>query len=249
MKVKAGLHRLPQKKTPLLASLFPHIIRYASTNNHTCLRCARRLARPLWSRRARLRSLARVLTPRRPRTFPRAHAHDIREASKSFSTHTSRTFDGLHPRHFSLLGDDALNTLGALIETIERIGSFPEQAAFLVFPLIPKPKGGMRAILAASGLVRVWERLRRPQADGFLESSEAMCLKRVEYGWREPVFIRKLTQHLTSSQTKYGIASLSSTNLTLCTVESIQFTHMATTQRYGMPRSCIRRRSEKQECL
>eukprot|EP00959_Pyramimonas_sp_CCMP1952_P071353 1490150-Pyramimonas_sp.AAC.1 len=43
--------------------------------------------------------------------FPRATADELRSASRSFCQFTSSTLDGFHPRHISLLGDPALETL------------------------------------------------------------------------------------------------------------------------------------------
>eukprot|EP00959_Pyramimonas_sp_CCMP1952_P017621 373890-Pyramimonas_sp.AAC.1 len=37
----------------------------------------------------------------------------------------------------------------------------------MLFPLLEKPKGGLRPILLRAGPVRVWERLRRPELLSF----------------------------------------------------------------------------------
>ena len=46
----------------------------------------------------------------------------LRQASCTFSHGTSSTYDGLHPRHFALLSNPALDTVGALLEAIEWAG-------------------------------------------------------------------------------------------------------------------------------
>ena len=52
--------------------------------------------------------------------------------------------------------------LAAGKEAIEALGMMPPQIAWLLFPLADEPTGGYRAILMQAGLIRVWEKLRKP---------------------------------------------------------------------------------------
>ena len=45
----------------------------------------------------------------------------------------------------------------------------------MVLPLIPKPQGGHRPALLEAGLIRLWERLGRPQVHSFLEATGRQC--------------------------------------------------------------------------
>jgi len=79
--------------------------------------------------------------------LPRATPGEIRAAARLFSPTTARSLDGTHPRQYAALPDEGLAALAAIFEASERIGGFPVQLWWLLFPLIEKPKGGMRCIL------------------------------------------------------------------------------------------------------
>ena len=66
----------------------------------------------------------------------------LREASRCFSSATARTWDGIHPRHFSLLEDTRMEVVCRLIKAIEKIGAFPTQIRAVVTVLIKKHKPG-----------------------------------------------------------------------------------------------------------
>ena len=89
----------------------------------------------------------------------------MREAARSFSHGTCATFDGLHPRGFDLMSDEALDAFGQLLMILEDMGQWPQGVDAVVTALIPKPKGGVRPIGLFSGLYRIWARVRRPYAD------------------------------------------------------------------------------------
>ena len=89
----------------------------------------------------------------------------MREAARSFSHGTCATFDGLHPRGFDLMSDEALDAFGQLLMILEDMGQWPQGVDAVVTALIPKPKGGVRPIGFFSGLYRIWARVRRPYAD------------------------------------------------------------------------------------
>eukprot|EP00974_Lingulodinium_polyedra_P043341 4162352-Lingulodinium_polyedra.AAC.1 len=55
---------------------------------------------------------------------------------------------------------------------MEAIGLPPMQAAYLMYVLVPKPKGGFRGICVFSGLVRLWQFLARPQWDGWIRAND-----------------------------------------------------------------------------
>ena len=86
----------------------------------------------------------------------------IRAASNSFSPHTAQSLDGVHVRQFSCMSDEGLETLACIFQTVEKIGVFPKAVYWMLFPLLEKPKGGLRPILLCAAPVRLWERLRRP---------------------------------------------------------------------------------------
>ena len=88
----------------------------------------------------------------------------VRDAAKSFAPSTSSTYDGLHPRHLSLISDKSLKTVASFLNLVEDIGEWPEGIAAVVAVLIPKPKGGVRPIGMFAGLYRVWARTRRAEA-------------------------------------------------------------------------------------
>ena len=94
----------------------------------------------------------------------RLTADALRAAAKTFSLRTSSTFDGLHPRHFDALSDEALTTLAVLLEAFEEMGRWPPCISSVVTALIPKAKGGVRPIGLFSGSYRLWARARRPEA-------------------------------------------------------------------------------------
>jgi hypothetical protein len=95
--------------------------------------------------------------------------HVLREVSFSFPAGTVASLDQVHPRHFGMLGDEGLEVIAELIIAIEALGMFPDQIWFLLLPLLAKPKGGYRTILVQAGLVRLWERLRRRELNGFFD--------------------------------------------------------------------------------
>ncbi len=90
---------------------------------------------------------------------------ELRAASLAFAKGTASTFDGLHPRHFALLSDQALAALAALYEAVELLGAWPRQLDLVVMPLLPKPKGGFRPIGLLAGAYRLWAKARRVEAD------------------------------------------------------------------------------------
>ena len=79
----------------------------------------------------------------------------------TFKLKTSQV-DGVHPRHFAKLSDDALAVLGRLLVIVELLGHFPHALCDILVALLPKPEGGKRPIGLYRGLYRLWSRLRHP---------------------------------------------------------------------------------------
>lgn len=94
-------------------------------------------------------------------SLPRLTASQLRCASKDFSDHTSSTVDGFHPRQFSLLSDECLSCLGALLEAIEIGGVMPPQVRMTLVALIAKLTGGHRPIGIFLALHRLGGKARR----------------------------------------------------------------------------------------
>ena len=78
--------------------------------------------------------------------LPRLTADQLRQASKEFSDSTASGMEGLHPLHFSMLCDDGLDCLGALLEAVEEGGVLPPQLRAVLVALIPKLTGGVKPI-------------------------------------------------------------------------------------------------------
>ncbi len=89
----------------------------------------------------------------------------IRAAAAQFKEETLTAYDGFHPRHYGLLGDEALEVVGAMIIIAELLGALPRQLRLLVMPMIPKPRKGHRAVAAFVSLYRLWAKVRKPYID------------------------------------------------------------------------------------
>ena len=89
---------------------------------------------------------------------------DIAQASRTFKNGTSSTFDGLHPRQFSMLSPGGRQATAELLEFCEHTGEWPQGVDEVVISLIPKATGGTRPIGLFSGLYRLWTRVRRLEA-------------------------------------------------------------------------------------
>ena len=99
------------------------------------------------------------------RALGRMSVDRIREASMSFSPGTASTFDGFHPRHFSLLEDKGLEMVAALLEAVEELGELPDGLDAMMIALLPKKGGaGVRPIGLFPALYRLWVRARRREA-------------------------------------------------------------------------------------
>ncbi len=81
-------------------------------------------------------------------SLERPSPRELREASRSFKELTLVAYDGFHPRHYSMMSDEALEITGALMVVAEMMGALPPQLRLLAMPLIPKPRTGHRAVAA-----------------------------------------------------------------------------------------------------
>ena len=91
---------------------------------------------------------------------------DLRKASLSFARRTC-DIGGVHPRHISLLSDEALRCLICILHASESLGFLPSNVAQLVMVLFPKLDGGSRPIGLFQGLFRVWAAARRPLVEAW----------------------------------------------------------------------------------
>ncbi len=96
--------------------------------------------------------------------LPRLSPSRLREASLLFKKGTAIAYDGVHCRHYSLMSDGALETLGAILEVCELLGTFPKQCRLVLTPLLDKPKGGYRPVAIYVSLYRLWTKARRDVA-------------------------------------------------------------------------------------
>ena len=89
--------------------------------------------------------------------IPPLEPHHLEKAAKSFKSTTSSR-DGFHPKHFSVLSTQGLESLCTLFNCFERIGVIPTQMGGVLVSLIPKPEGGDRPIGLLQGSTRLWHR-------------------------------------------------------------------------------------------
>ena len=94
--------------------------------------------------------------------LPPLIAQMLRACASTFKKHTGVGGDSIHPRTFGWLTDEALSGVADLLSAVESTGLWPRQIAIILIALIPKPEGGKRPVGILRGLVRLWERVRRP---------------------------------------------------------------------------------------
>ena len=95
--------------------------------------------------------------------LPRPTLQQVRKAALSFPRATGRGAEQLHPRHFALLSDDALDAWLDIMIQMEAQGILPRQLALLVLVFLPKGDGGHRPIGLFMAAQRLWGRLRRKE--------------------------------------------------------------------------------------
>ncbi len=99
-----------------------------------------------------------------PPPLPTLTPAQLRDASGSFCVKTASTYDGLHVRHYRLLGDGALQALGEILATVEAAGTWPSQSQLAILAMIGKKQSGYRGIGKLPSLYRLWAKARREYA-------------------------------------------------------------------------------------
>ena len=87
----------------------------------------------------------------------------IIEASSSFSAHSAQTYDGFHVRHWSLLGEDACECTADILRICTAFGFMPRPVRAVIAFMIPKAKGGHRALGLFPAAYRVGMKAMRHQ--------------------------------------------------------------------------------------
>ena len=80
--------------------------------------------------------------------------------------------DAFHPRWFAWLSCELLEAFAVLLNSMERVGAWPEQLSAILIAFIPKSNGGTQQIGLLAGLVRLWERVRKPIVADWRKSVE-----------------------------------------------------------------------------
>jgi len=91
-------------------------------------------------------------------------AQQLRTAAKRFRPNTSAP-DGMSPRQFEHLSEQALTALAMLLQAFEYGGDFAPTLRSMWTALLPKPHGGHRPIGLFRAIYRLWARARRPLVD------------------------------------------------------------------------------------
>ncbi len=84
-------------------------------------------------------------------------------AARSFPSRTSQSYDGFHPRHYTMLAAEQREVLVAILRLVERLGILPSALQAVLAKLIPKNKSqgaSYRSISLFPSLYRVWSRCR-----------------------------------------------------------------------------------------
>ncbi len=102
---------------------------------------------------------------------------EFRQCCEMFRIRTGVGSDGFHPRVWALLSDAGASAILSFLMLVEASAIWPEQASWLLYYLIPKAGGGERPIGMMASLVRVWERLRKPEILAWMRA------ERREYDW------------------------------------------------------------------
>ncbi len=104
--------------------------------------------------------------------LPVMDAEHLRRTAAEVATRTTQTYDGFHPRHFSMLCAPALETLGVLFQAMEAASLWPSQVHLVTMPALPKPLGGFRLIGIFAAIYRIWSKARRPEAQEWEEAHD-----------------------------------------------------------------------------
>ena len=94
--------------------------------------------------------------------LPKLTVQQLREAGAATPAAKAVTFDGIHPRHATMLADEALEALSILWQAVETAALLPHQLDIAMAPLIPKKGPGYRDIVLFPGVVRLCSKARVP---------------------------------------------------------------------------------------
>ena len=104
-----------------------------------------------------------TLPPHQRTALPRLTPEQISQAGKASARHKAIAYDGMHPRHYANASVQARECFAVIWEACELSGVFPEQAADVQAPLIPKktPEDGLRDLCLFTGFYRVGMKARQ----------------------------------------------------------------------------------------
>ena len=96
--------------------------------------------------------------------LPPFNIDGMRRSIKRFSKRTAQTYDGFHPRHYTMLAREQVEVAVELLRLIELAGVMPSAIQAVLAKLIPKIKAKeltYRSIGPFPSLYRQWSRCRQ----------------------------------------------------------------------------------------
>ena len=102
---------------------------------------------------------------------PRITADEVARASRSFPTDTSMGCDSFPPSAIASMSEELRGCIADFLNLAEKEGAWPEKATAALMHLIPKTDGGRRPIGVLPSIVRIWERVRKPVIQAWLEEN------------------------------------------------------------------------------
>ena len=103
--------------------------------------------------------------------LPPITAEQVRRAAKTFKAQTSLGCDSFSPADLASLSTELRSCVAEFLNHVESQGSWPEAVGTALIHLIPKPDGGRRPVGVLPTIVRVWERVRKPIVQTWLEDN------------------------------------------------------------------------------
>ena len=94
---------------------------------------------------------------------------DFKQCCNAFRLRTGIGSDSLHPRVWALLSEPGASAILSFLKLVEGSAIWPEQASWLLYYLIPKDGADERPIGILATLMRVWERLRKPDMMSWMQ--------------------------------------------------------------------------------
>ena len=87
---------------------------------------------------------------------------DLISVAPTYRRRTGLGVDCFHPRWFAWLSRPVLEGFVMLLQTLERLGLWPDQVMTILIAQVPKASGDRRPVGLLAALVRAWERIRKP---------------------------------------------------------------------------------------